>query len=78
MYKNLRIICSVISAVIVAAAIFVFIYAGWLWGIVSVIAALAFFGLTVLFKNLQEQEENKTNPSAHGDFITGKVKKDDE
>ncbi|MCM1438903.1 MAG: hypothetical protein NC131_06790 [Roseburia sp.] len=31
-----------------------FVYLGVIWGICSVVAAAAFFALTVLFKNLQE------------------------
>lgn len=79
MYKILRIICCVVCAVILAAVIFIFVYAGWLWGIISLIVAAAFFGLTLLFKNLQEKEELKLNPPPPvGDFITGPVKKDGE
>lgn len=74
MYKILRIICGVISALLVAACIFIFVYLGMLWGIICVVAAAAFFGLCVFFKNLQEKEERKLNPpSPVGDFITGRV-----
>jgi hypothetical protein len=76
MYKTLRIICCIISALTLAACVFIFIYLGFIWGIVSLFVAAAFFGLMLLFKNLQEQQEQKLNPSApKGDFITGPVAK---
>lgn len=78
MYKILRIVFGVISALLVAACIFIFIYLGFMWGLICVAAAAAFFGLCVLFKNLQEKEERKLNPPPPvGDFITGRVEKDD-
>lgn len=73
MYKVLRIICSVISAAAIAACIFIFVYLGTLWGIVTLAAAVAFFGLTMLFRSLQIKEELKANPPpVKGDFITGR------
>ncbi len=78
MFKILRIICGVASAIIAAVAIFIFVYLGWTWGIASVIAAAALFGLCVFFKNLQEKQEEKLNPSPVGDFITGKVNKNED
>lgn len=62
MYKILRIICCVICALILAACIFIFVYLGPIWGICSVVAAVAFFALTMLFKGLQEDYEKKNNP----------------
>jgi hypothetical protein len=77
MYKILRIVFSVVSALLIAACVFIFIYLGALWGVVSLIAAAIFFGLTLLFKYLQEREEFKLNPPPpKGDFITGPVKTD--
>ncbi|MBO5327551.1 MAG: hypothetical protein J6B04_00090 [Clostridia bacterium] len=74
MFKIFRIICCVICAALLAAIVFIFIYAGWQWGVLTLIIAAAFFGLTVLFKNLQEKEEQKLNPPPPvGDFITGRV-----
>ena len=79
MFKVLRIICSVIAALAVAACVFIFVYAGMTWGIVTLCGAALFFGLTVLFKKLQEAEENKDNPPERkGDFITGPVSRDDD
>lgn len=74
MYKTLRIICCVICALILAGCIFVFIYLGMLWGFVTLAVAAAFFGLMLLFKRLQEKEDDAKNPPApKGDFITGAV-----
>ena len=62
MYKILRIICCIICALILAACIFIFVYAGPIWGICSVVAAAAFFALTMLFKGLQQDYEKKNKP----------------
>ncbi len=79
MYKTLRIICCVAAALIAAAAIFIFIYAGWQWGLAAVFLALVFGALMVLFKQLQEKKERKENPPPpKGDFITGKVSAEDD
>lgn len=59
MYKVLRIICCIIAALILAACIFIFVYLGVIWGLCSVVAAAAFFALTILFKGLQEDYEKK-------------------
>lgn len=63
MYRILRIICCVISVMFAAACVFVFIYLGTAWGIVFVVGAAAFFGLTLLFKSLQEDGEGKKDKS---------------
>ncbi len=59
MFKVLRIICCIIAALCVAACVFVFIYAGTVWGICTLLGALVFFVLTILFKHCQEDEESK-------------------
>lgn len=59
MFKVLRIICCIISALCVAACVFTFIFAGTVWGIATLLGAAAFFALTVLFKHFQEDEEKK-------------------
>lgn len=59
MYKILRIICCVISALLVTACVFVFVYLGIVWGISTIIAAGIFFVLTILFKNLQQDKERE-------------------
>ncbi|MGN0805535.1 MAG: hypothetical protein ACI4MC_00730 [Candidatus Coproplasma sp.] len=59
MFKILRIISCIIAALCVAACVFVFIYAGVIWGICTLLGALVFFALTVLFKRYQEDGEEK-------------------
>lgn len=77
MYKTLRIIFCVLAALIAAAAIFIFVYCGWLWGLIAVLGAAVCAALMVTFKQLQERQEKKKNPPpAQGDFITGKTEKD--
>lgn len=77
MFKTLRIISCITCALILAACVFIFVYLGMVWGLISLAAAALFFGLTLLFKNLQEKAEKKNNPPTEGDFITGRVKKDE-
>ena len=60
MYKNLRIICTIISALCIAAAFPVFIFFKELPGIICVVLALLFFVLMMLFKSLQETNEPAT------------------
>lgn len=59
MYKILRIICCVISAAILAACVFLFVYLGTFWGLISLLCAAIFFALTLLFKGLQEDYDKK-------------------
>ncbi|MGN0813708.1 MAG: hypothetical protein ACI4MH_00570 [Candidatus Coproplasma sp.] len=77
-YKTLRIVCCLIAAIILAAAIFIFIYLGMVWGLISLAVAAIFAVLTFFFKSKQEELEKKDEP-ARGDFITGAVsnKEDD-
>lgn len=77
MYKILRIIFCALTVAIAAAAIFIFVYLGWLWGCLSILFAFVSGALMVTFKQLQEKQELKKNPPPpEGDFITGKVDKD--
>ena len=74
MYRILRITCCILAVLGAAAAIFVFAYTHWLWGLLVVGLTLAFGGLMLLFKQLEEKEELKKNPPPpEGDFITGKA-----
>ncbi len=73
MYKILRIIFCVLTVIMAAVMIFVFLYAGWVWGFAALAVAFVCGALMVTFKQLQEKEERKKNPPApKGDFITGK------
>ena len=58
-----------LCAALLAACVFLFVYLGTFWGVVSLVAALALFLLTLLFKGLQEDREKKDAPPARGDFF---------
>ena len=74
MFKILRIAFCILTVAIAAVAIFIFVYAGWLWGLFAVLTAGVSGALMVTFKMLQEKKERKQAPPApQGDFITGKV-----
>lgn len=62
MYKVLRIICCVICALLVAACIPVFALFDWYWGIVTLVSAVIFFLLMLMFKGLQGDYE-RSHPS---------------
>ena len=77
LYLILRIVFCILAVALCAAAVFVFVYLDW-WGMACVIGAAVCAALMLLFKRLQADEENKTNPPAPvGDFITGPVHIDD-
>ena len=77
LYKVLRIVFCALTVALAAAMIFVFIYAGWLWGVLTLVVAFVCGALMVTFKNLQEKEERKKNPPPpQGDFIFGRVGED--
>lgn len=65
MYKNLRILFCILAAITIAAAVFIFVYLGWVWGLTAVIACLIFIVLMFVFKNLQEDQEKKENSLKH-------------
>lgn len=79
MYKKLRIICSIVAALLAAACPFIFLYVGNSWGICSIVGILTFFGLTITFKRFQEEKEGTSESEAPktGDYITGKVSNDE-
>lgn len=58
-FKILRIICCVLCAAILAACVFLFVYLGTFWGLISLLGAAVFFALTLLFKGLQEDYDKK-------------------
>ena len=76
LYRTLRIVFCIVSVMCCAAAILVFVYLGW-WGMACVLGALASGMLMVYFKRRQEALEESCAPPAHGDFITGPLKRDD-
>ena len=63
MFKYLRMICSVIAALLVTACIFVLIYVNIPVGFAVGAVGLLFFVLTLLFKYLQEEREAKEKKS---------------
>ncbi len=78
MYKNLRIIFCILAVLCAAVTIFIFVYFEF-WGFVPLVGAVVFAALMFACKNAQERQELKKNPpEPKGDFITGKVKKDDD
>jgi hypothetical protein len=83
MYKILRIIFCILAVVLAAVAIFVFVYAGWVYGIIVVVAAMISAWFMVFFKRKQEEIDPPTNTNTNpeqkppkGDYITGKKSKD--
>ena len=77
-FKVLRIVFCALTVALAAAMIFVFIYAGWIWGFLILAVAFVCGALMVTFKNLQEKHEKINNPPPpQGDFIFGKVEKQD-
>lgn len=64
MYKTLRIIFTVLSAICIAAAFPVFIFFKEIPGIICVVVALLFFVLMMLFKSLQEMNEPTSTTDA--------------
>lgn len=71
MYKILRIIFCILSAICVIPTFFLFAWLDFGWGMLGVAAILLFFTLTVLFKNLQAKKDFKENPPqpTQGDFF---------
>ena len=59
MYRTLRIIFCILAVLIAAAAIFIFVYLGWQWGLVAVLGVAVCAALMVTFKMLQEKQERK-------------------
>lgn len=79
MYRVLRIIFCVAAALISAAAVFVFVFAGWVWGLCAVLGAAVCAALMATFKKLQEKKEAAENPPPpQGDYITGRIDKEGE
>ena len=80
LFKILRIVFCLLTVILAAVAIFVFVYAPSIWwGIATVVLAFIFGALMTTFKGLQEQEARKKNPPpAQGDFIFGKIGEDND
>lgn len=65
-FKILRIICCVVCVAILAVSVFIFVYLGTFWGLISVLAAAIFGVLMIAFKIAQEDYEKK-HPAADSD-----------
>lgn len=65
-FKILRIICCVVCVAILAVSVFIFVYFGTFWGLISVLAAAIFGVLMIAFKIAQEDYEKK-HPAADSD-----------
>ena len=77
MYKNLRIISVILSAVFVTAA---FIVGTWLdlyWAILCAGLAVLFYCLTLYFKKKQEMKEQDGVQEPEPDYFTPKDEKKD-
>lgn len=58
MYKNLRILFTILAAICLAVVMPVTLFLGWTWSGICILCALLFFGLMLLCKQAQEKQEN--------------------
>lgn len=83
MFRILRIVFTVLSALCCAAVVFLGVFLGWIGALVGAGCALLFFGLVVVFRNLQDKREqaDEPPPPPRGDFfhpLPKEKEKDDE
>ena len=64
MYKTLRILFTILSAVCIAVVIPVGAFGGWVWAIGCALFAVLFFGLMLLCKQSQQQKEGQADLGA--------------
>lgn len=72
MLLKLRILFTILSAVCIAAVFPVGAFFGFIWALVPVIAALAFYAVMLVCKNKQEEQENREKNGEQppsGDFF---------
>lgn len=62
MYKFFRIFFIILSVIAASSAILLGIFLGLLYFFIAAGLTLFFFGLCILFKQLQERQEEKKNP----------------
>ena len=75
MFKTFRIVCCIIAAAFVAAVMPVGTLISWTAAIICAMCAFLFFGLTLIFKQKQEEKEAPP-PSPQGDFFNPVQKQD--
>ena len=71
MFKTLRIIFTVISALFAAAVFPIGFFGGLTWALAAAVIAFLFFGLMLLCKQSQEAQEKK-----NGTAVNDKTNKD--
>lgn len=64
MFKTLRIIFTVISALFAAAVFPIGFFGGLTWALAAAVIAFLFFGLMLLCKQSQEAQEKKNGAAA--------------
>lgn len=69
MYKRLRILCTVLSAIFLAAILPASSIFDWLGFIVCAAGAALFFLLMLFFKQSQENQESPSTPKSSNDFF---------
>ena len=77
MYKVLRIIFCIVAAAAAACTVLIFIFFD-LWGLIPLGVCIASAVAMFLCKSAQESKESASAPPTRGDFITGKVKNDED
>lgn len=77
MFKILRMVCSILAAVLVTACIFLGIYIDLVACLGCAAAALLCFVLTLLFKYLQEEQEEKQRKAPPEEDAGKDERKDD-
>ena len=77
MYKVLRVVFCLLAVAAAAVTVMVFIFFD-LWGLLPLGLCILFAVAMFLCRNAQVREELKNNPpEPAGDFITGKVRSDE-
>lgn len=75
MFKILRIVFTVLSAICVLPVIFLGVFADLTWAIICALGAVLFFLIAACFKKLQEKQENSPE-EPQGDFFNPLPKED--
>ncbi|MBQ7948569.1 MAG: hypothetical protein IJ284_02295 [Clostridia bacterium] len=76
MYLKLRVFFTILAALCLGFALTAGAIWGYIWAIVLGLGALLFFMLMLIFKQAQEKEDAKNNPSEPS-FLNPKQKNED-